>query len=339
MGKRVFVSYSRNDGALVETLVADARSLGHDPWVDRQLLGGQVWWDEVVRRIRGCDAFVFAMSRAAVNSKACETEYKYAAALGKPILPVLVRDDLSDSLMPSALSALQRVDYTTQDKNALSALVLGLNSLPQAPVLPDPLPPTPEVPATYLYDLKQEIDSAEPLTTEKQEKILQQLTERIAEGNEPRAMGELLERMEGRDDLLVRTAGRIGELKATLGATAASSDSETGTGTAAPPTVAPAPAPTPQPAVASAQWGPAPGAPGIQAPPPQTPQAAGPWAPAPAQSNAINGAWWLMPIFLGFIGGLIAWAVNKEKNEGTAKTMLIVGIVMSVVWAAALAGG
>jgi hypothetical protein len=337
MGKRVFVSYSRNDSALVETLVADARSLGHDPWVDRQLLGGQVWWDEVVRRIRGCDAFVFAMSRAAVNSKACETEYKYAAALGKPILPVLVRDDLSDSLMPSALSALQRVDYTTQDKNAMSALVLGLNSLPQAPTLPDSLRPTPDVPATYLYDLKQEIDSSEPLTTEKQEQILQQLTERIAEGNEPRAMGELLERMEARDDLLVRTAGRVAELKVTLDATAGSMDSAADTTTAASPTVAPVP--TPQPAVASAQWGSAPGTPGPQAPPPHASQAAGPWTPVPAQSNAINGAWWLMPIFLGFIGGLIAWAVNKEKNEGTAKTMLIVGIVMSVVWAAALAGG
>ncbi|MGQ0668721.1 MAG: zinc ribbon domain-containing protein [Actinomycetota bacterium] len=45
----------------------------------------------------------------------------------------------------------------------------------------------------------------------------------------------------------------------------------------------------------------------------------------------ISGAWWLLPIFMGWLGGLIAWLVNKEVDPRTARAMLITGIVISVV--------
>lgn len=44
-----------------------------------------------------------------------------------------------------------------------------------------------------------------------------------------------------------------------------------------------------------------------------------------------SGAWWLLPIFFGWLGGLIAWAVVRGKDPGKARTMLIVGIVLSVL--------
>lgn len=47
----------------------------------------------------------------------------------------------------------------------------------------------------------------------------------------------------------------------------------------------------------------------------------------------VNGAWWLAPILLGWLGGLIAWLVNKEADPKTARAMLIVGIAISVVGA------
>jgi len=46
----------------------------------------------------------------------------------------------------------------------------------------------------------------------------------------------------------------------------------------------------------------------------------------------ISGAWWLMPIFLTWVGGLVAWLVNKDKDSKRAKSMLIWGIVLSFVY-------
>lgn len=45
----------------------------------------------------------------------------------------------------------------------------------------------------------------------------------------------------------------------------------------------------------------------------------------------VAGEWWLMPIFLGLIGGLVAWLVNKKKEPAKARSMLLVGVGLSVV--------
>jgi ribosomal protein L40E len=47
--------------------------------------------------------------------------------------------------------------------------------------------------------------------------------------------------------------------------------------------------------------------------------------------GSTSGAWWLLPILFGWLGGLIAWAVVRDKDPGKARTMLIVGIVLSVL--------
>ena len=58
---------------------------------------------------------------------------------------------------------------------------------------------------------------------------------------------------------------------------------------------------------------------------------------APAVQT-VSGAWWLLvilPILFGgwnWIGGIIAWAVNKNKDPKKARSMLIWGIVISVIF-------
>jgi hypothetical protein len=65
---------------------------------------------------------------------------------------------------------------------------------------------------------------------------------------------------------------------------------------------------------------------------------------APGQSAAItgpvaptyrrvSGAWWLLPIFMGWLGGVIAWLVNRDVDPQRARAMLITGIVISAVLA------
>ena len=43
----------------------------------------------------------------------------------------------------------------------------------------------------------------------------------------------------------------------------------------------------------------------------------------------VSGAWWLLPIFMGWLGGLIAWLINREDDPHKARAMLITGIVIS----------
>ena len=55
-----------------------------------------------------------------------------------------------------------------------------------------------------------------------------------------------------------------------------------------------------------------------------------------SQSNGPYGgkpsaAWWLLPIFFSFIGGIIAWACVKDRDPSMAKNCLILGIVLTVV--------
>lgn len=53
------------------------------------------------------------------------------------------------------------------------------------------------------------------------------------------------------------------------------------------------------------------------------------WSSPPTR-RSVSGAWWLMPILMGWLGGLIAWLVNREADPKTARAMLITGIVISV---------
>jgi hypothetical protein len=54
----------------------------------------------------------------------------------------------------------------------------------------------------------------------------------------------------------------------------------------------------------------------------------------------VSGAWWLLPIFMGWLGGLIAWLVNKDVDQAKARAMLLTGIAVSValvIWVLAAA--
>jgi hypothetical protein len=53
--------------------------------------------------------------------------------------------------------------------------------------------------------------------------------------------------------------------------------------------------------------------------------------PATPVIQTVSGAWWLLPVFFGWLGGLIAWAVTKARDPKKARSMLILGIILSVV--------
>ena len=51
----------------------------------------------------------------------------------------------------------------------------------------------------------------------------------------------------------------------------------------------------------------------------------------PKPVEPVSGAWYLVPLFFGILGGIIAWAVTKDRDPKRARNLLIFGIVWSVV--------
>lgn len=115
-------------------------------------------------------------------------------------------------------------------------------------------------------------------------------------------------------------------------------------------------APTPAPAPVSDQLPPPPAAPAsfLDEPvgaadeassdyfsiPPAGSSAEPPSADAPAAqfdlpAERISVLFWLLPVFLTWVGGIIAYFLVRKLNPKTAKAMLITGIVLAVVFALA----
>ncbi len=209
---KIFISYGRQSKDIAATLVDDLEELGHTVWFDQELSGGQVWWDQILARVRDCEVFTFVLDEKSLNSTACKREYSYAHDLGKAILPVLVVDGISTSLLPPELTQIQFVDYRKQDRNAVLRLARALTSIPAPKPLPDPLPPPPEVPISYLGRVAQQIDGGSSLSYETQSSLLVDLRRCLRDQETERDARVLLARLRKRRDLFAAIAEEIDEL-------------------------------------------------------------------------------------------------------------------------------
>jgi hypothetical protein len=50
-----------------------------------------------------------------------------------------------------------------------------------------------------------------------------------------------------------------------------------------------------------------------------------------AASQPVPAAWWLLPILFGTIGGIIAWALTRQRDPRMARNMLVTGVALSLV--------
>ncbi|MBM4264042.1 MAG: TIR domain-containing protein [Deltaproteobacteria bacterium] len=141
---RFFISYARVDAVGVDAIVRALEFLGHDVWIDRELVGGHRWWDAILDNIRRADVFVAALSVDSLESKACREELGYARALGKVTLPILV-GDLGAKGLPADLAAIRFVDYRVPEERAALALAKAVGALPPPMPLSNPLPVPPEL--------------------------------------------------------------------------------------------------------------------------------------------------------------------------------------------------
>jgi uncharacterized Tic20 family protein len=50
-----------------------------------------------------------------------------------------------------------------------------------------------------------------------------------------------------------------------------------------------------------------------------------------AGAEDVSSLWYLVPLFFGFIGGIVAWAVNKDRDPKKARKMMIFGILWTIL--------
>ncbi|MGE0441967.1 MAG: toll/interleukin-1 receptor domain-containing protein [Gemmatimonadales bacterium] len=207
----IFISYAREDQEAAQSLADDLTALGQQPWLDQALTGGQAWWNAILGAIRTSDVMAFAISARSLESVACKRELGYAVSLRKPILPVLVADGVVIELLPPALAEMQFVDYRSADRDALRALARAVANLPSGGPLPEPLPPEPGTPISYLGSIAEEVESTDALTFEDQSSIVLRLKGSLR-GPEAGPARTLLAKLRTRGDLYARIAEEIDSL-------------------------------------------------------------------------------------------------------------------------------
>lgn len=210
----IFLSYNRKSEVMAKALADDIEKLGHTVWFDRELSGGQAWWDQILSRVRDCAVFVFVLDQASLNSAACKREYGYANDLGKPILPVLVAEGIRETLLPPALAKIQFVDYRNRDTEAVLRLARAVATVPPPEPLPNPLPEPPETPISYLGSLVEQIETNARLSYEDQSGLLIKLRRSFRDPETREDARSLLERLRNRDDLNGLVRDDIDELLA-----------------------------------------------------------------------------------------------------------------------------
>jgi hypothetical protein len=209
---KIFISYHRRSQAVADSLVRDLEAMGHTAWFDQELAGGQSWWSRILAMIREADVFLLVLDADSLNSTACKREYGYAADVGKAVVPVLTGDGVSINLLPPALSQIQIVDYRNSDRDGLLRLAKSLTTLPPAGPLPDPLPPAPAVPLSYLGTLTEQIDQAAVLSYEAQSALIVDLR---ANARDPETRADaitLLRRLRKRRDLFASIGDEIDDI-------------------------------------------------------------------------------------------------------------------------------
>jgi hypothetical protein len=213
---RIFVSYAKEDRPHIESIAARLRQLGHEPWYDQELRSGP-WWDQILAGIRGCELFIATISPAALSSRACLLERRYAADLQRTQLLLMIVP-VPHHLLPGDLAPLQIVDYTARDEAAAFRLFGELNTLRPSPPPPSPLPDAPRPPLSHLNRVRDRITGL-PMGAREQLEVVDELaqTVRSRDPEEVAAARELLVLLGARTDNFEATAHRIRGVLGQLG--------------------------------------------------------------------------------------------------------------------------
>src|SRR4051812_43318851 len=106
----IFLSYSRKDFQIMDTLAGQLQQAGFEVWLDRKgIRGGTAWRKEIVMAIEGAAALVVALSPNSAASANVATELDLAKDANKAIIPLEIRATTIPPEMKYQLIGLQRI--------------------------------------------------------------------------------------------------------------------------------------------------------------------------------------------------------------------------------------
>ncbi|MEQ9624242.1 TIR domain-containing protein [Coleofasciculus chthonoplastes] len=113
---QVFLSYTDEDRAMMETIRTRLRREGITVWTNTtDIQTGEEFEEAIKRGIEQADTVIYLLSPDSVKSYFARQELEYALSLNKRIIPVLVRETLSKTI-PSSLQNLHYIDLTDNIK-------------------------------------------------------------------------------------------------------------------------------------------------------------------------------------------------------------------------------
>ncbi|WP_433041025.1 tetratricopeptide repeat protein [Dactylosporangium sp. CS-033363] len=120
-GDFLFVSYSRDDDAYVQGLIAFLGERGVPAWHDREIPTGQRWQTALRQCIEVCAGVVVVMSAAAAASRWVAMEVAHARTVGKPVFGLRLAQETIDAVAGSL-----QVEDVRGDRMPSDALVARL---------------------------------------------------------------------------------------------------------------------------------------------------------------------------------------------------------------------
>ena len=114
--RKVFVSYRRADSAAADAVLARLEAEGYGVWLDREdISGGKRWRAAIEQALQECDAVVFLISQAALQSDEVYKELARALELGKTIVPLRLDEAPLYGWFNDKLGALQHIACDAKD--------------------------------------------------------------------------------------------------------------------------------------------------------------------------------------------------------------------------------
>lgn len=211
MGNSIFISYSRESKEIAERVARILKSGHVDVWMDKELSGGQDWWDAVLRQIRESKALIPIIDINYQHSEACQAEFEYARDLGKHIMPVRV-DNTEIEFLPKRVQILHMFDLRQADQDVVLGMVGAVHGISGGQPLPDPLPKPPPVPLSYAAELAERVRAKHDLSRQEQADLLHKLKAASKDARKRDSALKLLRELLRREDTLAFIADEIREL-------------------------------------------------------------------------------------------------------------------------------
>ncbi|MGC1378537.1 MAG: response regulator [Anaerolineales bacterium] len=113
---RLFLSYARDDGALVEKIYRTLSNQGYKPWMDvHDITGGEEWEYAIKNAIKCCELFIPILTNNSVNRRGMLVEeIKQALDKWNKMLPgdiYIIPLRLDDCPIPELVERLQVIDW------------------------------------------------------------------------------------------------------------------------------------------------------------------------------------------------------------------------------------